>query len=47
MSGFCKNTLEFVPVYAGMTMEANEAIPPTNDRWCSGKLPSPPQLSLH
>jgi putative SOS response-associated peptidase YedK len=31
-AGFCRNTPEFGPVYAGMTMEANEAIPPTNDR---------------
>ena len=88
-AGFCKNTREFGPVYAGMTMEANAAIPPTNDRmpvllgpheyerwlhgpindvigfqfrkpfaaermevlrtndrWRSGKLPKPPQLSL-
>lgn len=30
--GFCRNTPEFGPVYAGLTMEANEAIPPTNDR---------------
>jgi putative SOS response-associated peptidase YedK len=88
-AGFCRNTPEFGPVYAGMTMDANEAIPPTNDRmpvlldpheydrwlhgpiqdvigfqfrqpfaadrmevtrtddrWRSGKLPKPPQLSL-
>jgi putative SOS response-associated peptidase YedK len=31
-AGFCRNTPEFGPVYAGMTMEANDAIPPTNDR---------------
>jgi putative SOS response-associated peptidase YedK len=31
-AGFCRNTPEFGPVYAGMTMEANAAIPPTNDR---------------
>jgi putative SOS response-associated peptidase YedK len=31
-AGFCQNTPEFGPVYAGMTMEANAAIPPTNDR---------------
>jgi putative SOS response-associated peptidase YedK len=31
-AGFCRNTPEFGPVFAGMTMEANEAIPPTNDR---------------
>jgi len=30
--GFCRNTPEFGPVYAGLTMDANEAIPPTNDR---------------
>src|SRR3546814_10077765 len=27
-SGFCKNTAEFGPVYAGMTMEANGAAMP-------------------
>lgn len=31
-AGFCRNTPEFGAVYAGMTMEANAAIPPTNDR---------------
>ena len=31
-AGFCRNTPEFGPVYAGMTMAANAAIPPTNDR---------------
>jgi hypothetical protein len=31
-AGFCRNTPEFGPVYAGMTMEANDVIPPTNDR---------------
>ena len=31
-AGFCRNTPEFGPVYAGMTMKANEIIPPTNDR---------------
>ena len=31
-AGFYRNTPEFGPVYAGMTMEANAAIPPTNDR---------------
>ncbi|MDH7639272.1 SOS response-associated peptidase family protein [Sphingomonas oryzagri] len=31
-AGFCRKTPEFGPVYAGMTMEANAAIPPTNDR---------------
>ncbi len=31
-AGFCRNLPEFGPVYAGMTMEANAAIPPTNDR---------------
>ncbi len=30
-AGFCRNT-ELGPVYAGMTMEANEAVMPTNDR---------------
>jgi len=31
-AGFCRNTQQFGPVYAGMTMEANSAIRPTNDR---------------
>lgn len=31
-AGFCRNLLSGGPVYAGMTMEANEAIPPTNNR---------------
>ena len=31
-AGFCRNTPEFGPVYAGMTMEANEAVAETNER---------------
>lgn len=31
-AGFCRNTPEFGPVYAGMTMTANEAVAPYNDR---------------
>ena len=31
-AGFCRNIPGLGPVYAGMTMEANAAIPPTNDR---------------
>lgn len=31
-AGFCRNIPDQGPVYAGMTMEANEAILPTNDR---------------
>lgn len=31
-AGFCRNIPDIGPVYAGMTMEANAAIPPTNDR---------------
>ncbi|OAN55361.1 hypothetical protein A7Q26_22190 [Sphingobium sp. TCM1] len=31
-AGFCRNMPEQGPVYAGMTMEANEAVRPTNDR---------------
>jgi putative SOS response-associated peptidase YedK len=31
-AGFCRNTETFGPVYAGMTMTANEAVAPTNDR---------------
>src|SRR3546814_5634939 len=30
-AGFCKNTAEFGPVYAGMTMEANGAAMPRSD----------------
>jgi len=31
-AGFCRNTPEFGPVYAGMTMEANAAVAETNER---------------
>lgn len=31
-AGFCRNIPGSGPVYAGMTMEANAAVPPTNDR---------------
>lgn len=31
-AGFCRNVPDVGPCYAGMTMEANAAIPPTNDR---------------
>ncbi len=31
-AGFCKNTADFGPVFAGMTMTANEKIKPFNDR---------------
>lgn len=31
-AGFCRNLPDIGPCYAGMTMEANAAIPPTNDR---------------
>lgn len=31
-AGFCRNTAEFGPVYAGMTAPANERIRPFNDR---------------
>lgn len=31
-AGFCRNTPEFGPVYAGMTMTANAAVEPYNDR---------------
>ena len=31
-AGLCRNTLEFGPVYAGMTMEANETVAETNER---------------
>ena len=31
-AGFCRNIPDVGPCYAGMTTEANAAIPPTNDR---------------
>ncbi len=31
-AGFCRNTPEFGPVYAGMTMTANAVVEPYNDR---------------
>lgn len=31
-AGFCRNTPEFGPIYAGMTMEANAAVADTNER---------------
>lgn len=31
-AGFCRNTNEFGPVYAGLTRDENGAIKPTNDR---------------
>lgn len=31
-AGFCRNTPEFGPVYAGLTREENGAIKPTNER---------------
>lgn len=31
-AGFCRNIPDYGPVYAGMTMDANAAIAPTNDR---------------
>jgi len=31
-AGFCRNTQEFGPVFAGMTMTANAAVEPYNDR---------------
>ena len=31
-AGFCRNTPEFGPVYAGLTRDENGAIAPTNDR---------------
>jgi len=31
-AGFCRNTPEFGPVYAGMTMEANAVVAETNER---------------
>ncbi|SEJ80911.1 SOS response associated peptidase (SRAP) [Sphingobium sp. AP50] len=31
-AGFCRNVPDYGPVYAGMTMPANAAVEPTNDR---------------
>ncbi|PZU05388.1 MAG: DUF159 family protein [Sphingobium sp.] len=31
-AGFCRNIIDYGPVYAGMTMTANPAVMPTNDR---------------
>lgn len=31
-AGFCRRTREFGAVYAGLTTEANDIVPPTNDR---------------
>lgn len=31
-AGFCRNIPDYGPVYAGMTMDANAAVAPTNDR---------------
>lgn len=31
-AGFCRNMPDQGPVYAGMTMDANESVQPTNDR---------------
>lgn len=31
-AGFCRNLPDYGPVYAGMTMVANAAVMPTNDR---------------
>jgi putative SOS response-associated peptidase YedK len=44
---FCRNIPDHGPVYAGMTMEANEAIPPTNDRMPVILDPGEYELWLH
>ena len=45
-AGFCRNTHESGPVYAGMTMDANAAVP-TNDRMPVLLHPSEYELWLH
>lgn len=46
-AGFCRNIPEIGPSYAGMTMEANSAIPPTNDRMPVLLEPDEHDLWLH
>jgi putative SOS response-associated peptidase YedK len=46
-AGFCRNAPDIGPVYAGMTMEANEAIPPTNDRMPALLAPHEYEQWLH
>lgn len=46
-AGFCRNTPEFGPVYAGMTMEANEAVAETNERMPVLLSPAEYDIWLH
>ncbi len=46
-AGFCQNVSGIGPVYAGMTMEANATIPPTNDRMPVLLDPADHQQWLH
>lgn len=46
-AGFCRNTEEFGPVFAGMTMTANELIMPYNDRMPVLLEPSEWETWLH
>ena len=46
-AGFCRNTSEFGPVYAGMTMTANALVAETNERMPVLLEPSEYDLWLH
>lgn len=46
-AGFCRNMPDIGPCFAGMTMEANCAIPPTNDRMPVLLEPNEHELWLH
>lgn len=46
-AGFCRNTPEFGPVYAGMTMTANDVVTPYNDRMPALLAPSEYDRWLH
>lgn len=46
-AGFCCNIPDIGPGYAGMTMQANAAIPPTNDRMPVLLEPEEHNLWLH
>lgn len=46
-AGFCRNTPEFGPVYAGMTMTANDVVMPYNDRMPALVAPSEYDRWLH
>ena len=46
-AGFCRNTPEFGPVYAGMTMPANEVVAETNERMPVLLAPNEYEMWLH